>query len=460
MQANRKTNRALAVELSVLLLLTVCLRSICFIVSTADPAVRQTEEDSAAFLTLASNLASGRGFGRVRAIPPGVPAEWHPEINRTPGYPVVIAAGQLATGNGQTSTILFQHALGILLCLTASLVCRHLFGRKAGLLAGCLLALDLQGIALNNKILTASIFGFCLFGAAVAIARVAHKPRAANALLAGILLGLCTLVRPTSIALASLVAVAFLIRGLIRHQRKAVLAAVLLGFSGNAIIGGWVARNGLVSGEYTFSTIARYNLLYYHAGAALARGEGVSRQASIDKLSNALDTHRLCVSYMPLSSTENAEVRELAFKTMWKYKSAFIKGSLILTANTLFGPEKHILSVLGLPWVRFGILQEKASFGRASSVSWSLLGVQVVFLGIVYTFVLRTLLQRLKGKRFPTLVWICLGFAIYVLILSSGSPGDPRLRWPVIPLLVVAGVASLGRRGQAGVKHLCVGAIS
>jgi hypothetical protein len=404
------------------------------------------EEDSYGYLGLGSNLAKGKGFGRFEPLGPGAADVWVPELCRTPGYPAIIALLDVATGHPRTVTILLQHSLGLVLCAAATIVCRRLFGAPAGLLAGSLLALDAQGIALSNLLLAENVFAFLLFAAALVAARLFVQPSLPVAVVAGALLGTSALVRPTSIVLAGVLAAFLLVRAVVQCQRRGVLAAICLGLTGSVIVGGWILRNGVVCGEYTLSSISRDTLFCWHAAGALARHEGISREAAAQLLADTAGVSVVQIRSLPLSAEENARLRRVALDTLWRCKSAFVTDATVRTTAMLFGPDKNLLATLGLPMVKFGIIEErKTQMNEVPVASWMLLGSQCVLLGVVYLLVLRTIYQTLRLRACPAVVAVCLGFALYVLILSSGSPGDPRYRWPTIPLLTVAAAASLRR---------------
>jgi hypothetical protein len=148
-----------------------------------------------------------------------------------------------------------------------------------------------------------------------------------------------------------------------------------------------------------------------------------------------------------MSSSENSKVRALVIDTIRRYKRAFLLEYMIRSTNTLFGPDKQILIILGLPFVSFGIHPpDRPVTATLPPLSWLLLGFQIAWLAVVYLLGLKTLFLALRDGRTPVVVWICLSLATYVIVLSAGVPGDPRLRWPVIPLLAVVAAASLRSR--------------
>jgi hypothetical protein len=432
-----------------ILVLAALLRLACFLVSNQDPARRQVEEDSHGYLALAENLSAGRGFEREVELETDRPLVRVPELARTPGYPILLALVEKATRRGQLVVILLQHTLEWGVCLIGALMSRRLFGERAAVAAATLLALDLQGIALSNLVMTESLYGVVLFAAALATAAFVSAPSGKAAVLAGGLIGLTALLRPTSIALPVLVTLALVAHLWATRRRSAIVSALVLGAVGFAFVGAWTIRNGVKTGEYTFSTIPRYNLLYHHAGGAFARAHDLSEVRAILTLNERLGISWSTVRYLPLPESENRRVKDLALATLRENKVAFVKDFSLHTANMLLGPEKQILNVLGIAWVSFGIRgEDPAMTNDAPAISWALLGFQVIHLGLLYVLVGGGIHFMLRHRPAAPFLWVCLGFAVYVLGLSSGSPGDPRLRWPALPLLVMVAASSFARPAE------------
>ena len=67
-------------------------------------------------------------------------------------------------------------------------------------------------------------------------------------------------------------------------------------------------------------------------------------------------------------------------------------------------------------------------------------------LGRPSVMIVKTLCQTLWRRLVAARVWSCVALATYVFVLPGGSPGDLRLRWPAIPLLLVV-ATSATRKG-------------
>jgi hypothetical protein len=425
--------------------LAVLLRASVFAVSIEDPESRLMNPDSWGYLTLAQNLLGGEGFGRVLPVGRGDETVWMKELCRTPGYPLFLTVILKLNVHGPTAAVVMQHLIGIAIIIAAMTACGGLFGRIPALLVGLVLALDFQQIALSNLLMTATLFGGVLMATALVTSRAVETASLTAAAAGGLLAGLGALIKPTALAMPAVVGGGIILFGLVRRRRRLVLSGILLGVVGSAVIGAWIIRNGRVAGEYTLSTIPRYNLLFGHAQAGLARSEHLSRRAARLKLSQQVGMSPQGVRFLPASHEENQRIRHVALTVIEENLPAYMTEFFLRTANTLAGPDKSILTVIGLPWVHFGVLPPGGESHRDPSVlGWALLSLQLLITSCVYLFVMRSLYPVLRRrKKVPALVWVCLGLAGYVLLLSSGPPGNPRFRAPAVPLLVIVAAASV-----------------
>lgn len=430
-------------DLKILACVTIFVHAVVMGAALRDPA-RSMEEDSQGYLVLATNLAADGHFARVVRTGAGQDETWRPELARTPLYPATIATLDRFTSHRRAAIVVVQNALTITLTLFAALIAARAWGRRAGLATGYLLAVDLQGLALSSMILTETIYGSTLFACAWFTARLMKRPTWRSAFATGALVGVTALIRPTSFALPLVLGAAVACSPWASHRRRALVCGCAFALAGILVIGAWTIRNGRVCGEYTLSSVARYNLLACHAAGALARATGVDDQKAIDELCLAARTTEQRLRYFPLSDEANAAIRTVAFDTIRAHPAAFAKDFTLRTINMVAGPEKHALTVLGLPWISFG--QLNPTLGRPSPhpiVSWIVLIAQVMYLAVIYVLIGRAAYQFWRVPEASPLVAAAAICAVYLLLLSSGAPGDPRMRWPAIPLLVMIGTSSL-----------------
>jgi hypothetical protein len=433
------------VAFAALLLVALGLRTAFFVASLSDPAPRQLEEDSHGYLVLAASLAAGHGFARVHGFSPGAADEAPtPELTRTPGYPVALAAIEALAPAVVPATLVAQHLAGIGLGVAVAVACARRFGMAPALAAAALLAFDVQGAALGNLILTETFFCALLAAAALLAPRLWDRPAAPRAAAVGLLLALAAFVKPTALALPGLLALA-LLAAAFRRGRACAAAALVLGATAYVPVAAWMARNARQSGRYVFSLIPRYQLLAEHAAAALARDSGMPLEQARAQLVATLGIAPARVRYAPLFAEEEARVRELALGTIRAHFGAFVRESALRSLNMLLGPDKNALKVFGLDRFSLGVVGRRGGAAAAPKVAWVLLGAQTLHVLAVYALVALALYRGGSAGGVAADVWIWLACAGGILALSLGTPGDPRYRWPVLPLLIAAGASGLGR---------------
>jgi len=438
-------NRILCRDLLIVLVLAVSLRTVCSLRSFGDAENRQMQQDSDEYRTLANNLLGGKGFGVVRAVGPQGQELWTPELCRTPGYPMLIAGFEWLTGHGRAATIVFQQISGIVLCLMVMLICQRWFGRKAGLVAGCLLALDLQAIGLSNLLLADSLFCFLLFSSVFLIVKCMEGGNLWLGLGAGLLLGSSILTKPAGIYLPLVVSAVLLIYAYVRRCRRMLPAVIVISVFAYLPVCGWVIRNGIVCGEYTLSSVSRIGLFQRMAALSLAKSEGVSHEVIQQRLAAIAGVPIVRVRYTALSPEENRKVREVAISAIIENRLSFMKEWAIASINVLFGPERLTLLALGLPRITFGFHGDSTDISDVPAASVAILAFETLVLGSTYVMLFMTLWKCIRLRQLPTLVLICLISALCILALSSmPGGGDPRYRSAVIPLLVVIAVACFG----------------
>jgi hypothetical protein len=216
--------------------------------------------DSYTYVAPAQNMLAGRGFSDVLG---------HPETDRTPGYPLLVAAF-LGAGLGLKTLVVFQHLLNIgIAMMVAVWTLRSTGSRGQALVAGILLATDMPTVEAANYVLTEALFTLVLLVFLAALWRLSQSrdPIELEMLGVGLLGGLTVMVRP--------ITVFFVVAGalyLVMVRRTVrVRTALVFTLSFLVLPLGWAFRNYLHAGLFSVSSISNYNLLYYRAAGVLAR---------------------------------------------------------------------------------------------------------------------------------------------------------------------------------------------
>ena len=192
-------------------------------------------DDEKAYVTVAQNFRAGLGFVQE----PG-----EREASKAPGYPFILA---LCNPRGEFPAFartarITQALAAACACLLVWLLCRRVFGEKAAV-AGAFIAAIYPFAVFYCGLLLSETFFIAVFLGAILLLDMADeggignratpvwRRRVAAAILAGLLLGLATLIRPTSLYFLPFYLPFWLAKATIRHPN-----ACLQGQSGIQLV--------------------------------------------------------------------------------------------------------------------------------------------------------------------------------------------------------------------------------
>ncbi len=437
------------VQLAILGGISILTHAAVFAVSLRDPIATQIVPDSQGYMTLAQNLVAKRAFARF--VPVGDAfghRAWLPELVRTPGYPGFLAVFYMLRLDVPATVTFAQHILLIGIYLIAVLVCRRQHGPAAGLICAALLAVDLHGAILANVLLSESLFGVLYLAGFLLITHAYRAGSAGEAmgatLIAGLVLAVASLVKPASVAIVATLAVLMLLHAALRRSPMRLAIGMIFLVSSSAPILAWMYRNERETGQFAVWSLPRYQLLFEHAAWAMAVQRDISIEDAREHLAQQAGVPFSAVRFAPLSTEVEREMRWLALETIRHNPSGFAWATAVRTLNTLAGPDKTILTIAGLEWTSFGLIEETTPPPARPILMWSLLLPQSLHVALVYCLIVGAGVSAWKRRAWPARTIIGLVLAAGLLAVSAGSPGDPRYRWPAIPVLIVASVAALG----------------
>lgn len=189
----------------------------------------------------------------ARAIASG---DWlgHEVFYQAPLYPYLLGAVYAVAGHSLTAVRLVQAVLGSGACMLLALSGRSFFGRRAGLLAGLLLALYPPAIFYDGLLEKTSLTGFLLAALLALVGRLKDRPTRGRAVATGAVLGLLVLARENALILAPIL-LAWLLwysRDYPLHRARALLLALALGLM--AVLSPVAVRNSVIGGELHLAT--------------------------------------------------------------------------------------------------------------------------------------------------------------------------------------------------------------
>src|SRR5690349_13484033 len=234
--------------------------------------------DSLGYVALANGIRHGCGFapmdkGKCLA----------PEVNRTPGYPLFLAALP-----NIESALIAQATLAAAVVLVIGVFVLRRWGSGAALVTSLVAAFDVPSIVYGSEVMTETLF-MAAFTFAVLAELSAIHPRCGDTKrlgflgLASLLFGYAIFVRPIGLVAVPVAAMIPLLAMRAGWPKRIAFFGTVVAVS-FIVVAGWSLRNRAVTGAAAFSTIGSRNFFYYRAGGTLAYAHGVGWEAALHKL--------------------------------------------------------------------------------------------------------------------------------------------------------------------------------
>ncbi|HUP73514.1 MAG TPA: glycosyltransferase family 39 protein [Acidimicrobiales bacterium] len=339
-------------------------------------------------------------------------------VDRTPGYPLVVAGVFAFAGRHLGAVMVFQALLG---SVTAALTCLLAAKRLEpliGLLAGLFVAIDPISIAHSGYLLTETVFTFFVLLATMMVLRTKDTERFGDAAAAGGLIAAAAFVRPIAVYMPLAVIPFLLFRRATKHT--AVVAATLL-VCAVSPIAGWTTRNYVVSDAPVFSSVEGRLLLYYSAASAVAFDEGISLADAQKQLSDEFERK---YDDADLTRGETAQKETaMAVRTLAHHPKGAVARTAQGIVGVLFGPGDGAVRRLAPVFDRRGIEL--------------LLLVPLGFMQI-NAIVGATVLWRRDRA-----LLVLFGVLIFYLSFLPSSVGYSRFRVPITPMLAMLAAVGL-----------------
>lgn len=356
------------------------------------------------YRTIARNLASDQGFT----------VEGWPDVARTPVYPLFLAGLIHLGGDHLLLFLIAQCLLGATTCVLTVWVARHWLSVGASIVAGLVVAVDLNSILRCLDLRTETLFTALVVAGAGLLIR--KSDRGWNWLGAGWLWAVAALCRPIAIFLPA-VACGFWVA-----ERRPVrfLGFFLVGFI--PLLTVWMTRNAGVSGVWSVSTISTINLLEYHAAAVEAARTGQPLEAVRAQFAERFGSAE-CVDHRPEFPERLRQMRQAAWHILSGSPGIAIHQTVMGWVKTALGPGTRSLDnsrrapSTTRPWWAGPYVAVWVGL-------WGLSGWGCRSLG--------------RAARLPGLL------ILYFIILAGGITGNSRFRTPLVPAVAILSIAGAG----------------
>ena len=421
--------------------------SLCLV---ASPAVdRFYTPDSPEYVNLARNLSAYWN--------PTDPL-WGSATNRTPGYPLLIAAAFAFVGEDVVNVIGIQVLLFLGSIYLTYRIGKRLSGPLCGSVAACVLALNLESNVYAIYVMNETLFTTVLLASTWAWLIALDEPHKAWAFLAGSGIGIASLIRPAGMYLPVLLAPLFLFGSCGVAGRFLKVALFLIGVA--FPVGGWMAHHYSLTGTAFVTTVQSKDMLYFRAAGAMAEEQNVHRWVAATVLAERLwEPYGIRVNVAErqqltraikhsnitwinqcfdrhISSERTAEVnsyrlareeKRLAIRTLWQHPAGTFKIAAKGLVRLFGGTATHrTLRLAGLDtqsgnhhWIRTGYI-----------------AVALGLLGFCYLGATAGLFSLLRHRRYRV-CYTLLVFVAYFTAVALGPTATTRYRIPMMPFVAI-----------------------
>lgn len=407
------------------------------------------EPDSPEYVELARNLS----------------AYWNPQhplwgsaVNRTPGYPLLIATVFALVGENVANVIGIQILLFLGSIYLTYRIGKRLSGTFCGAIAACVLAFNLESNVFVIYLMNETLFTTVLLAATWIWLIALKQPHKGWAFLAGLGLGAASLVRPAGMYLPILLVPPFLL-GSQRFSRK--FAQVAIFAAGVAFpVGSWMAHHYSLTGTAFVTTIQSKDMLYFRAAGAVAEEQNVHRWVAATALAEQLwepygiriraaerqqltramkhSNHAWINRFFDqqVSSQRSAAIdsyllssaeKRLAIKTLWQHPV----GTLKITAKGLIRLFGGTATYRTLRLAGYDAKSEDHRWIRIGYIAMAL-----VLLGFCYLGATAGLFSLLRHRRYEV-CYTLLVFIAYFTAVAMGPTATTRYRIPMMPFVAI-----------------------
>jgi len=219
------------------------------------------ENDTESYLAPAQALLTSGVFSTAN----------HPEIVRTPGYPLFLIPG-LVSGHLKTVTITLQIAISTLTVFLVYLTSRVLFSETIAYSCASFYAIEPLSVFYSSQLLSETLFSFMVVLFLYLFARYLKQPRVPMLIAGALVLAAATYVRPISYYLSIiLVPIVFYTSARIHRRSKAMIHALSFLLVCLTVLVPWQIRNYRVTGYGQFSAVGDQNLYFYRGASVIAK---------------------------------------------------------------------------------------------------------------------------------------------------------------------------------------------
>jgi 4-amino-4-deoxy-L-arabinose transferase-like glycosyltransferase len=345
-----------------------------------------------------------------------------PDYNRTPGYPLFLAAIYALGGNDTCITLIQIFLAGLEIYLLYRILLTVGTAQKYALIGAILMLFNLTSYQYSWNIAPDFLFGFLLTLALFFLTRYFYgKHRSSDFTLFTFVFNYALLVRPILVyfnMLTIIILIVFWLRKKISGQYPLIFALCFL-----LCWGGWSYRNYKHSGVFIYSTISNYNMLKYNCPPITAWLKKISEK-------DASEYHdQIFAQKYPEAPKLNQAELSLRQKA---YGFEFVRAHFAVFV---------LLSILGLFGALFGV-SRAFLFSTFPALSAYLLGsLYFIYLSSVYLLYIAGLIKN--WRKSSDLLQLYIFLLSSYLVLPGAIMANSRFRAPFFTLILIGMTVNL-----------------
>ena len=364
--------------------------------------------------------------------------------HRTPGYPAFLGAIYFLSGDRVTAALAVQLAVEAGTVLLVYLLALEMFGdRRVAVVSSILYAVSFFSAFYATRLLSETLFTALLAVSVLMTVRGVRRYNSGWIAAAGVLAGLCALVRPIA-QFYPLVVVVVLLLMANRAFAWRGLAAVAFVAAFVLTTLPWQARNLATYGYYELSSLQGSNLFYFNAAKSKSDNEGITLAEARAALLADIEPSRL--DHTSNEFERSAVLRGEALSYMAGHPVAYATAHFKGVARMLFYPDvSAAFEVAGAEAGSVYPAEGSSPLDRLTKTVQNLRSEHVVVgaFGLKwlaeYALLAVALIVMFRNRN-PYLLTALLTLAYFAL--ATGVVGDTRFRVPLVPL--IAAVAGMG----------------
>mgnify|MGYP005838512063 CR=1 FL=1 len=400
--------------------------------------------DSQSYINIAQNLYINSKFYN----------HGHPEIIRTPAYPILLATAKLF-GNYILFTIFIQILIS---CATVYLIYKIALlifkQNKYAVLSALLYSFEPFSVSYSCLILTETLFTFFLILSSYFLTKYFYNQSYSLLIISAISISILAYVRPVSLYLPLLVFIAMVISILISKAnltKKMIIHSLIYLIISGIVLLPWLLRNGLVANYWKFSAIQDIVFYFFKAPAVLSIKYNIpypelQKEFGWSNLENYFATHpeQRTWTQAEIIKYMGKEGRRIFFSNLNLYPKIYFKGLFII----LLDPgSADILKIINRypktggaanKIMKDGIFKGIIFLAKERTFLFILSIIMGILLLIYYVTFLMGMFNKIKeNNNNNIIIFIFLAIIIYLIVVSSGEFAIGRYRHPIMPLICI-----------------------